>query len=154
MVVDQKAKPDAEETKRQRSPSKSPVKAAAAKGKGVAKKPAAGKKQAAEGKAPRGKAAKAEPKESKTSSSARRSKSVGAANSSKVESDDKFIYAEGSYVTFINGKEKADETRHDRFCIGQVSHALTRISAQTGQNCKVEFYRSQIYLQLAGNILC
>ena len=55
-------------------------------------------------------------------SAGRRSVSSSAVNkiSSKSESD-ATIYKEGSYVCFVNGADKKDDAKWDKFCIGKVS---------------------------------
>jgi len=55
----------------------------------------------------------------------RRSASSSAVNKISLKSEsDTTIYKEGSYVCFVNGADKKDDAKWDRFCIGKVSNLL------------------------------
>ena len=109
--------------KRNASAAQVPAKATKAADKNTTKS-AAGKKKAAPEKPA---AAKKPAKERVPKSAGRRSKSAAptgrsaAASSSAQRDSDSIIYKEGAFVCFVNGGDKEDDERWDRFCLGQVS---------------------------------
>ena len=114
-VRSSQSKPKTKQSATFKAPTKKPQRATPATEKPVAAKPA---------KAQKGRKTAAAAPVAEKSSSAKRSKSVGARvdrdSKSKVESD-ATVYKEGATVCFVNGGDKSDETMWEKFCLGIVS---------------------------------